>query len=391
MDARRTGVDIAGMEVESQPAPRLCFDRHELAGAFGDLGTDLPLLVGMVVAAGLDAASVLIVFGLLQVATGVAYRIPMPVQPLKAVAAIVIAERVPPEVLFGGALAIGLAMLVLSVSGLLDWIARVVPHAVVRGLQLGLGLQLSLVALRDFIPALGPAGYLLAGACGVAMLALRGSRRVPPAPLVVAAGALVALATLPPGAIAAGFGLALPVVRTPAWADVAAGFVLLALPQLPLSIGNSVLATRQLAIDLFPDRAPLPVRRIGLTYAAMNLVAPFMSGVPVCHGSGGMAGHFAHGGRTGGSVVIYGTCLLLLGLLLGGAFEQLVHAFPLPILGVLLLVEGVVLVRLLRDLRPRHVGELPLAVLVGVAAVALPYGYALGLAGGTMLSRLLRR
>jgi len=96
------------------------FDRNELAGAFGDIGTDLPLIVGMILAAGLHSASVLIAFGLMQVVTAVAYRMPMPVQPLKAVAVIVITQKVAPDIVYGGGLAIGLLMLALSASGAID-------------------------------------------------------------------------------------------------------------------------------------------------------------------------------------------------------------------------------------------------------------------------------
>ena len=117
------------------------FDRNELAGAFGDLGTDLPLIVGISLAAHLDATSVLIMFGVMQILTGLRYRIPMPVQPLKAMAAIVIAQKVSGSVLFGAGLAIGVTMFILSVTGLIDWLARVVPKNVIRGIQFGLGLQ----------------------------------------------------------------------------------------------------------------------------------------------------------------------------------------------------------------------------------------------------------
>lgn len=392
MDARRCTVDIVRMDVEPQPRSPIRFDRNELSGAFGDMGTDLPLLIGMIVASGLDPARTLLVFGAFQIATGIHYRIPMPVQPLKVVAAIVIAQRIPPEVLLGGGLAIGLLMLVLTGTGLLDWIARVVPHVVIRGLQLGLGLQLALVALRDFIPSLGAAGYLLAAVSGAIVLVLFGNRRVPPAPLVIAAGMIFALVAAEPAlATLDRAAPVLPALHLPAWADVAAGFLLLALPQVPLSVGNSVLATRQLARDLFPERPPIAVRRIGFTYAAMNLVAPFVGGVPVCHGSGGMAGHHAHGGRTGGSVVIYGGFYVVLGLLSGGALGQIIAIFPRPMLGVLLLVEAVVLVRLLHDLPRRGADGLPLALGVGLTAVAVPYGYAIALILGTIAWRVRRR
>ena len=122
------------------------FDRNELAGAFGDIGTDLPLIIGMILIAGLDAASVLIMYGAMQVMTGFLYRLPMPVQPLKAVAITVIAMKgagkITPNILYGGGLAIGATMLVLTLTGLMDWIGRVVPNIVVRGIQFGLGLQL---------------------------------------------------------------------------------------------------------------------------------------------------------------------------------------------------------------------------------------------------------
>jgi hypothetical protein len=162
--------------------------------------------------------------------------------------------------------------------------------------------------------------------------------------------------------------------------------VLLALPQIPLSLGNSVLATRQLAKDLFPDR-DLSIRKIGLTYAAMNLLNPWLGGIPTCHGSGGMAGHYAFGGRTGGSVIIYGTLFVALGIFFGPGFDQVVTAFPLPILGVLLLFEALALVWLIRDTADSRV-DLPVAALVGLIAVGLPYGYLVGMVVGTALVKL---
>lgn len=367
------------------------FDRNELSGAFGDLGTDLPLLVGMVLAAGLDATSVLVMFGLMQVATGLAYRMPMPVQPLKAVAALVITQKIAAATLYGGGLAIGVVMLLLAVTGLLGWLARVVPLVVIRGLQFGLGLQLSTLALREMVPAAGASGYLLAAVAFGIVVALLGNRRFPPAVFVVALGVAWALAfAVTPGEIARGAGFALPHVRAVAWPDVLAGFVTLALPQIPLSLGNSVLATKQLASDLFPERPPLAVRRIGLTYAAMNVVVPWFGGVPVCHGSGGMAGHYAMGGRTGGSVILYGAFWLALGLCFGGAFGVIAGVFPKPMLGVLLVVEGLTLLALVRDLAPRH-AELGLALLVGLVAATLPYGYLVALLLGVALAPLARR
>jgi hypothetical protein len=152
---------VASYNIDVQP--RLRFDRNELAGAFGDIGTDLPLVIGMILAAGLHSASVLVMFGTDAILHSFAYRMPMPVQPLKAVAVIVITQHIAPGVLYGGGLAIGIAMLILTLTGGIDWLARVVPRAVVRGLQLGLGLQLATLALGNYVRHDGARGLRARG------------------------------------------------------------------------------------------------------------------------------------------------------------------------------------------------------------------------------------
>jgi hypothetical protein len=367
----------------------LRFDRNELSGAFGDLGTDFPLLVGMIAAAHLDSTSVLVAYGLMEIGTGLYYRLPIPVQPLKAVAVIVITQHVAGNLVRGAGLAIGIAMLLLSVFGLLDWLARIVPKSVIRGIQLGLGIQLAAIALRDYVGADQATGWLLAGVSFAVIVMLLGNQRVPAGVPVIVLGLIYALAfkiNLPLLVGAAGFRL--PQLSAPTPGDVAQGFLLLALPQIPLSLGNSILATRQVVKDFFPD-VDLPVRKIGLTYAVMNLINPFIGGVPTCHGSGGVAGHYAFGGRTGGSVVIYGAVFLLLGLFFGGAFTEIVKVFPLPLLGVLLLFEAIYLIVLIGDAGTAT--DLRLAALVGACAAFLPYGYVVGLVVGTVLAHLGRR
>lgn len=363
------------------------FDRHELAGAFGDIGTDLPLLVGIALAAKLDGTSALVMFGLLQLLTGLTYRMPMPVQPLKAMAAIVIAQGVPAHVLFGAGLAIGITMLLLSVTGMLEWLARVIPKSVIRGVQLGLGLQLASIALQKYVQADGATGYVLALVSFVIIVVFLGHEKIPGALPVLALGvAYAVMFRLDAGVLSRSFGFGVPAFRVPTLADITTGFVLLALPQIPLSLGNSVLATKQLADDLFPEKR-ITIRKIGYTYSLMNLISPWFGGVPTCHGSGGMAGHFTFGGRTGGSVIIYGAFFLVTGLFFGAGFDHIVGAFPLPILGVLLLFESIALIWLIRDVTPSR-GEFPITILVGLAAVGLPYGYLVGMVAGTVLARL---
>lgn len=370
--------------------PRLRFDRHELAGAFGDIGTDLPLIVGLIAFCGLDAASVCIMFGALQVLTGLVYGIPMPVQPLKAMATIMLAQRLSPGTLAAGGLVIGGVMLVLAATRSLDWIARVVPKAVVRGIQLGLGLTLARLALGDYAGADGARGYVVAALALAALLLLRRQRRVPGPLVVMGLGAVYALlfsfGSHSWGGLV-GFGTPRPTLPTPD--ELARGALLLALPQLALSLGNSVLATSQATHDLFPDRG-VGVRKIGLTYGLMNLIGPPLGGLPVCHGCGGLAGFHAFGARTGGAPVLYGTMYLLLGLVFAPGFATVVKLFPMPILGTVLLFEAVSLMVLVRDVADDR-ERLWLALLVAAAVLGLPNGYVVGLVGGTLLAHAIRR
>jgi len=367
---------------------RVRFDRNEFSGAFGDIGTDFPLLVGMILAAHLDVPSALIMFGAMQVLTGLLYGMPMPAQPLKAMAVIVITQKLAGNILYGGGLAIGVLMLLLTVTGLIEWLARAVPKSVVRGIQFGLGLQLASLALKDYVSADGRIGYALAGAAFLLTALLLGNRRIPPAPFVILLGIGYALLfKLTGGLPDHGFGLRLPQFHRPLPHDIWVGLLLLTLPQIPLSLGNSILATRQVAQDLFPERR-VTVKKISLTYSLMNVVNAFFSGIPTCHGSGGIAGHYAFGGRTGGSVVIYGGLYLVLGFFFSAGFGAAVQLFPLPVLGVILLFEALALMKLVQDMMASP-ADFALVLLVGLICFGVPYGYVIGLVIGTAFAYLL--
>jgi hypothetical protein len=167
---------------------RIKINRNELSGAFGDIGTDLPLIIGMLLATDLEISNTLIVFGVLQIMTSLIYGIPMPVQPLKAVAMIVITQNIPGEVIWGGGLAIGIIMLILTLTGLIVWLNKVIPKTVIRGIQLGLGLQLCLLAVKDYIPADKTTGYIFALIAFIIGLIFIGNRKYPPAIFIMGLG-----------------------------------------------------------------------------------------------------------------------------------------------------------------------------------------------------------
>ena len=366
----------------------LRFNRQEWAGAFGDIGTDFPLVVGMILAAGLDVTSVLVMYGLMQIMTGLIYQRPMPVQPLKAVATIVITQKLAGPILYGGGLAIAVIMLILTITSSLDWLARNVPKCVVRGIQLGLGINLAMLALKDYVARDGANGYILAAAAFVLVLILLPNKKFPAALVVIGLGFIYAfIFKLKLNDLTASMGFNLPRIHVSSGQDILSGFLLLAIPQIPLSLGNSILATRQVNADLFPEK-PLTIRKIGRTYSLMNLISPLFGGVPVCHGSGGMMGHYTFGARTGGSLLIYGGMYLILGLFFSQGFAKVITIFPMPILGVILFVEALALMTLVRDLNENK-NDLWVAFMVALMACTLPNGFVVGLVAGILVHRLI--
>jgi MFS superfamily sulfate permease-like transporter len=385
--AERTVGAVINSNTTAEKPAWIRFDRHELAGAFGDIGTDLPLIVALIASCQLDATSVCICFGVLQMAMGLLYGIPMPVQPLKAMAAIMLARHLSPGTLGGAGIVIGATMLLLAVSGTLTWLARITEKHVVRGLQLGLGLSLGWLAVRKYITADAGPGLALALISTAVLLLLRGQKKVPAPLIVIALGVLYGvLVKHPELRWSRDVGLTPMHLQIPTRQQLAEGALLLALPQIPLSLGNSVIATSQATEDLFAHRA-VSVKKIGITYGLINLVAPLFGGIPVCHGCGGLVGFYGFGARTGGAPILYGALYVVLGLFFGRSFSKVIQVFPLPVLGVVLLFEAAALVLLLRDItqQPR---ALVIALLVAIAVLVAPYGYVVGLLGGIVLTQL---
>ncbi|MHA2610120.1 MAG: molybdate transporter family protein [bacterium JZ-2024 1] len=363
---------------------RLRFDRNELSGAFGDIGTDLPLILGLIRTCGLDSASTLILFGSWQIFTGLSYGIPMPVQPLKAIAVLMLSNKYSPNLLYGAGLGIGVVMLFLTLTGLLQNLARIVPKSVVRGIQVGLGISLAHTAMKNFLPAEGWKGYLLAFLAFAIVILLWGNRKFPPGLWVILLGIIYALFSGTSfETLRSGVGLGYPQFHFPRWEDIFQGFYLLALPQIPLSLSNSLIASARTAYDLFGEKAPT-LRKIGFTYSLMNLINPWLSGIPTCHGAGGLAGHYTFGARTGGSLIIYGSIYLFTGLFFHRAFSEFLRIFPFPILGVLLFFEGLGIMTFMKDIADNKT-DLLICLLTALMCFGLPQGFVVGMVLGTLL------
>jgi hypothetical protein len=317
------------------------FNRAELAGAFGDVGTLVPFVVGYVTINHLEPQGVLLGFGLVAVASGFYFRTPMSVQPMKAIGttAITHPEAISPGILWAAGLVTGALWLTMALTGAVSWLATLTRRPVVRGLVLGLGLSFVLEGVK-----LMHEGLALAIPAAMLTFGLLGQSRVPAMLALLVYGAAAAI--LVDAALLRDLAAVKPAFRTPTlglpalgWSDLIAGTLVLALPQAALTLGNAIIATVEEHNALFPHR-PVSVRLLALDHGLMNLVAVVLGGVPMCRGAGGMAGHVRFGARTGGALVILGVLLLTVALLFAESVTTLFRLFPRPVLGVILLFAG---------------------------------------------------
>jgi len=231
------------------------FNAHEASGSLGDLGTFLPLVLAMAQQNGLDLGVALFFAGLLNLLTGFLFIIPMAVQPMKAIAAVALTQGLTvPQILAAGML-VSAVVLVLGLLGWVGKLARAIPDSVVRGLQLGLGLSLALKGIEmAALPGLDR--WLLALPAALLGWWLLGSRRIPIALLLFAGGILLALFRHPEAFQSLRLGLHLPHFVVIAPLDWWTAFTKAAIPQVPLTLLNSVVAVCALARDLQPSTGP---------------------------------------------------------------------------------------------------------------------------------------
>jgi MFS superfamily sulfate permease-like transporter len=311
------------------------FSLRELSGALGDLGTLLPLMLGSIAVVGLAPLPVLAGFAIFYIATAAWYRLPIPVQPMKAVAVVLLTAELSPTALAASGVMLGAALLLLGLTGWITRLARIVPQSVLAGLQLGLGLALALLSLD-----------LMATAPLLAILTLGlllGLLLVPRAPAALIA--LVAAIVLAQGLGVPGTGLEIAAPALPlAWpsaTELEDAFALLVLPQLSLTFTNAVLLTALVAGDYFGERAAhVTPRRLSVTSGLANLLLTPLGALPMCHGAGGLAAHWRFGARSGTAPLLLGLALLAVALLPGGLGLALLAAIPAAALGALLVVAA---------------------------------------------------
>jgi MFS superfamily sulfate permease-like transporter len=384
----------------------------ELSGAVGDLGTYIPIVIALSLVNNLDLTTTLIFTSLYNILTGFFFGLPMPVQPMKSIAAVAISESPPltiPQISAAG-LSVAAVLLFLGTTGLMSVLYRYLPLPVVRGVQLSQGLQFAFSAIKyiryqqDLASTSAKVGpvrpWFSLDGLALALVAVLF--------LVLTTGAgedhnnseqqqqleqegndyddervvdnlrrnkvrrrLKILSMIPSALIVFLFGLILCFIRDPSifndlkfgpskikvvritWDDFKVGFVRAAIPQIPLSILNSVIAVCKLSGDLFPDREASAMR-VSVSVGVMNFVGCWFGAMPCCHGAGGLAGQYRFGGRSGASVVFLGIGKLVLALVFGNSFGRILGQFPIGILGVLLLFAGIELAMASKDMNSKQ-------------------------------------
>lgn len=393
------------------------FSWREASGAMGDLGTFLPLLVGLSVECGVDAGTTIVFTGAYNILTAFLYEIPMPVQPMKTIAAVALGDAPlnSNEIMVAGLFVSGVVF-ILGATRMMDTFNKLTPLAVVQGMQVGLGM---LLARKGFLLAvyssgdtsqvrnmLGTDGLLVTiiAMCAVMYVSApeypsirssgrqgggvldggeRSKRRrhyIPTALILVIIGIIMAMTK--DGALdGLSFGPATPKILATSWAEAKRGIINAGVPQLPLTTLNSVISVCALSKELFPA-SPASPSSVATSVGMMNLLGCWVGAMPSCHGAGGLAAQYAFGARSGGSVVFLGTCKIILGLLFGSSLLNLLDNFPKTILGVMLFSSSLELIGMGLKTKPGWQQHQKYLVMVTAAVTIATKSTAIGFAAG---------
>jgi hypothetical protein len=363
----------------------------EWAGAFGDLGTLIPFVVAYIAVVKMDPFAVLFSLGASMLVCGFYYKTPFPVQPMKAIGAVAATQAaqtatITQSTIYATDLVTGLVWLSLGLSGAARRVGSWTSPYVVVGIVLGLGFGFMLEGIRMM-----SSGWLIAAIGMTGTLLLLKNKAVPAMFLLLIFGMACGIAEKPDALIslaALKIQLRLPslAIFDVTWKDMLIGTALLALPQLPLTLGNAVIAIKEENNRLFPGH-PVTENEVATSTGVMNLLSAVCGGVPMCHGAGGMAGHVAFGAKTGGAPIILGIVLLLAAFFLSGSVGVILELFPRAVLGVILFLTGAQLALGSTDFSKSKEERF---ITVFTAALSM-WNVGLAFAAGLMLAYLKRR
>lgn len=351
---------------------------RQSSGALGDSGVLAPFALALMAVNGLHPSPLFFVFGISYAAAALYYRLPVPVQPLKAMAVIALATGASVGMISVAALEMAVILGLIAATGGAHLLERIFTRPVVRGVQLGVGLLLLRKALEMVLvddgsghlaSAGGPVVFAIAVACTVLLLASAAYERLSRVPAVLLLLGLGAVFTWTAGGAPSLPPLSDWVAPRVDWSLAGSALVLLVIPQLPLTLGNAAVAAAVTAQDYYGERASrVTVRALCASMGAFSLIAALTSGFPVCHGSAGFTAHYRFGARSGWSTFTLGVALIFLALFAPGAVWAFLALVPTAVLAAMLAYVGVLHTTLVRDVLGDARAAVP-ALLLGVSSV----------------------
>ncbi|MCU7808145.1 MAG: putative sulfate/molybdate transporter [Candidatus Thiodiazotropha sp. (ex Semelilucina semeliformis)] len=365
--------------------PRLHRYVGEFSGAFADLGTFLPIVLGVLTLQHIDPSGLFIGFGFFALFTALIYRRPVPVQPMKVVAAIVITTHLDAATVAATGVLLGLVLLLLAVLGVINGIAKKIPQTVLSGIQLGLGLTLAWAGFQLIMDEwmIGIIALLL-------LIILQQTRLKSFTVLLVVIG--ISCWSIISGDHALPqikLDIYLPSLISFGWDEIQTSALILLLPQLALTLTNAVVVTAAIASDLFPsDTDRISPNRLAITTGALNFCLAPIGAFPMCHGAGGLVVQHRFGARSGLAPAIFGITCLSLGLFMGPDAMKLLSLLPLAALGALLMLAGLQLAKS-QSLFQANGWELFVLVTTGVSCVII--NVAAGLLIGLLMEMMRNR
>jgi sulfate permease, SulP family len=354
------------------------FNLRELAGSMGDFGTLFPLAVSYIAINGIDPSGLFFMLGLTNIALGLVYRLPMPLQPKKVIAVTAIVQKWPPSLIHASGFGLGIIWLVLSLTGLLRKLIEITPDFLVRGIQLALGITLGWQAIQWMHPS------PLLGFVSIAIILLLRENRYTPAAIVIMVLGLAIIAWQGKLPKIWEIALTLPRLTVPRLSDIWQAMLMAGFAQIPLSLTNAVIAPAALIRDYFPEKA-VSERKLMLNMGVMNVAGSFFSGMPMCHGAGGLAGQYYFGARTGGAPILEGLIEVAIGLFLSKSIANIMAAFPMPLISGMMLLVGMQLVKPVLKLRGEN-----LAFALVTAALSVVTNMGIGFLAGLLITYLFR-
>lgn len=359
----------------------------ESSAAFADLGTFLPLVLGLVVVAGMDPIGLLYGFGLFALLTAAVYRRPIPVQPMKAAAAMGIAGLISADVLVATAILMGVILIALSQTGSIEWLKRMVPKTVLHGMRLALAVSLLGLLLHDTEIHWVGVLCLTAALIGILQTPLAGLGCL----FVVGAGWWIFGEAVPLSGVS--FAWAWPSIGLPNIADFRVSLTEAVLPQLALTLTNALILTAVIAKEYFPgDAGRITESRLALTSGVANVLLAPIGAMPMCHGAGGLAAHRGLGSQTGLSIAIFGGACVLVAGVFGSQATLVLASIPAEVMATLLIFAAWVLADPVSIMRTRMSCQMLIVAMVPVAMVfGLMAALLFGLLAEHMRVRLMRR